>query len=539
MPKNQALSKASLAVLEHFRQRPDVEDEHYQTLVSAIKASPLLTERFNLAVANQYLAGIKAQGANENSGGGFHPDTQEISLPLNSLKKDTDQNSMIFVLAHEVQHSFNRQESQDAADQFLQDIQIQAQQPGMRDYTDEIQALITANRKDEASAEIAGFNAVISTIKMEMANPTLRDIHDSTSYMRDFIVENETDDGYTYTLKPDIILNKDMMLSTTPEDLPKNLEAMGRHYFDKDRNEARLGICDPTGCQPDDYVDYTNYHGAWMVGRAIDAERRHNPGSTEPLVLDMRKLRLTEEMLEESGLFIEGGKPMPYKDIGQNPPFVGRFDHTASGKNQYQYVPVGALDEKQPQPGQTHIDALIARYQAASAALDAGNGSAVKNIMGTNPDVAKIMERFDSGLERRQMLREQENSRYSLENMPERAQTLHTQIEEKLTAYAKEHNLPYSSPGLQNSIAAITAEAYAQKLTRVDAVSLHGGKLAVMQEGRATADFASVDAARASLTPESESFQNILQSEQRLEQEARQRETELQTEQTRGMSMRL
>ena len=55
MSQNLQLSKESLVILENFRKQPDVEDEHYQKLVSVIKASPLLTERFNLAVGNKNL----------------------------------------------------------------------------------------------------------------------------------------------------------------------------------------------------------------------------------------------------------------------------------------------------------------------------------------------------------------------------------------------------------------------------------------------------------------------------------------------------
>ncbi len=49
------LLKKSLEILDNFRKQLNVEDEHYQTLVSAITTSPLLTERFNLAVGNKNL----------------------------------------------------------------------------------------------------------------------------------------------------------------------------------------------------------------------------------------------------------------------------------------------------------------------------------------------------------------------------------------------------------------------------------------------------------------------------------------------------
>ena len=185
----------------------------------------------------------------------------------------------------------------------------------------------------------------------------------------------------------------------------------------------------------------------------------------------------------------------------------------------------------------SHAEALIAKYQAAAAAMDADSPNAATEMARSNPTVQKIMERFDAELERRQSLREFENSRYTLENMPERARDLHAQITDKLTAYVKENNLPYTKEGLQNSITALTAEAFDQKMTQVDHIGIHNDKLAVHQDGRFIHDFAEVDAFQSRLTPERDSFQNIVQAEQKHEQEAQQRETERQMDQSRGMGM--
>lgn len=135
-------------------------------------------------------------------------------------------------------------------------------------------------------------------------------------------------------------------------------------------------------------------------------------------------------------------------------------------------------------PSPSHTAALIAKYQAAAAAMDADSSNAATEMARSNPTVQKIMERFDAELERRQSLREFENSRYTLENMPERARDLHAQITDKLTAYVKENNLPYTKEGLQNSITALTAEAFDQKMTQVDART---GQLSEYRSSRAEA----------------------------------------------------
>lgn len=536
--KQTTLTNSSLKVLDNFKKQEGVSNEHYQNLLKSINASPLLVEQFNKAVEDGHLSRLKALPPESNMGGGFYPGSKEIALPLYSLENSFPeaQNEVIFVLAHEIQHSFNHKEMEQARQKFLTDIDKQAKVKDVRDYTDELNSYIRATRWDEASAEIAGFNALVSKGKLQATPLTLDNLYNMVpGRIKDFIDRNKSEHTYTYTLKPGLTLEPDMTLSADKN--KPNLEIVAQSYYDKGREVTRLAsYCEPTGCKPNDYVDYTNYYATWMVGRVIDAERRHNPDSKEPLVLDMQKLKLTEEMLEENGLFIEDRKPMPYKDIGQNPPFVGRFDHTGSGKNQYQYVSVGNLREEQNEPKQSRTEALIAKYQAA-ATMDVGNPDAGIGMARANPAVQKIMERFDAELERRQSLREWENNRYSLANMPDRAHDLHAQITDKLTAYVKENNLPYSREGLQNSITALAAEAFDQKMTKIDHIAINEGRLMVKQDGRFIHDFAEVDSFRSRLTPERDSFQNIVQSEQKHEHEEQQHEMERQMERSRSMVM--
>lgn len=479
-----------------------------------------------------------------NMGGGFYPGSKEIALPLYSLENSFPeaQNEVIFVLAHEIQHSFNHKEMEQARQKFLTDIDKQAKVKDVRDYTDELNSYIRATRWDEASAEIAGFNALVSKGKLQATPLTLDNLYNMVpGRIKDFIDRNKSEHTYTYTLKPGLTLEPDMTLSADKN--KPNLEIVAQSYYDKGREVTRLAsYCEPTGCQPNDYVDYTNYYATWMVGRVIDAERRHNPDSKEPLVLDMQKLKLTEEMLEENGLFIEDRKPMPYKDIGQNPPFVGRFDHTYDGEKHHSWIPVHQENHtgkpaKQADNAPTKAEALLAKYQAAIEAMDKGKSNPIFETARANPAVQKIMERFDAELERRQSLREWENNRYSLANMPDRAHDLHAQITDKLTAYVKENNLPYSREGLQNSITALAAEAFDQKMTKIDHIAINVGRLMVKQDGRFIHDFAEVDSFRSRLTPERDSFQNIVQSEQKHEHEEQQHEMEREMERSRGMVM--
>lgn len=524
------LSKESAAMLAAFRSQPGVTDAHYRNLVDVVTSSPLLTERFNLAVANKHISRLEPL-SQANAGGAFNPATKAISLPLDSLATADSQNDMIFVLAHEIQHSFNHQKTHEATQKFLDDAENQAKQKGVRDYTDETEALLRENRKDEASAEIAGFNAVISSLKLQKANLSLKDFYSATNYMRDFI-DNENE---IYTLKSNLTLNQDMTLSETDQ----NLEAMGKHYFDKSPEKTGLGHNGTS--------DYANYYGTWAVGYAIHFERKHNPQSQEPLTMNMTGLRLQEKILEENGLHT-GGKPINYKDIGRNPPFVGRFDHTENGVNQYTWVPV-AYEKTMPaaevveNPLQARLNALQGKLDRAADAYGRNDREAIRasqdEMIALSPKVQQVFENAMEQAAAQRLQREEENRRFSLENLPERAQRLHAQIDAGLRDYYRENNLPYTEREMKNSVAALTAQAYANRMPEIGHVGINkdGELFAWHETSYHYATHALADSAKAAATPQRESFAQTLEAEQVLAAQDRQREYERQMAQQHSHSM--
>ncbi|WP_373741117.1 hypothetical protein [Neisseria sp.] len=557
MPNQQlTLSPASLQMLDDFRKQPDVLPEHYQNLMDALTASPFLTKQFNTAVAEGRVAGFKALDPSVSAGGNFDPVTKKISLPLGNLTNSAFQvkenkYDMVFVLAHEIQHGLNDPEQQKATHEFFQAIDRKARQPAVRDYTEEIQSLLASFRRDEASAEIAGFNALVSA-----ANPTNNPANIPSwaqlygmawQRMEDFIAEEPTSEGDFYSLKG-IVPNADMTLSEE-----KNLDVMGRNYFDKGREEVQLAnYCPPTGCQLNDYVDYYNHYGSWIVGQVITAERRHNPNSKEPLVLDMVKSRLTEEMLEENGLWVDG-QTMPYKDIGKNPPVLGTFNHTYDGAQRNTWIPIAygrgsyqewaAQEKAVADPQESKLDALFSKYgkllEAAKQDDHETFRQANRQLIADSPTASRKMAEFDTAAEMNRLQAEEEKRRFSLGNMPQRAQELYGQIDTKLRAYYDEHKLPYTEHGMRNSVAALTAEAYAKRMPAVQDVGVsNDGRVAAWHETRAHRfSDAVIHAEKAAATPARESFEQTLQAQERLAEEDRRRELERQMERQHSYGM--
>lgn len=495
--------------------------EYFQKVVNS---SPLLAESLNQAFrtfssddTKQYIEGLRRE-TNTYSNGSFQTYDRILRIQPELIapeKGEAGYGSAVFVIAHETRHALDRMDK--IEEKLTARFAAKAREEGWRDYTMDIMDANQEYRDAEARAEIDGFNAVVSMLKEKKTNPTLAEIFsEAGDHMSDFINATKNDLGIkTYTLRPNLVLNKDMYLAMdTPENIAINIEGMGQNFYDKEGDFA---------------TDYPDMYAPGFIMKAVQEERKiHGENS---------KIYLQMDQLESIGIDESTLRQQLLKNYGMD------FDSViTTSPPQMSIEQERAIQPEQPHrfDEPTHPSkaaTLLAKYQSAIEAMGAGKPNPLFETARANPAVQKIMERFDAGLERRQMIREYEESRYSLANMPDRARDLHAQITDKLTAYVKENNLPYSREGLTNSITALTAEAFDQKMTKIDHIAINEGRLMVKQDGRFIHDFAEVDAFRSRLTPERDSFQNIVQSEQKHEHEEQQHEMERQMERSRSMVM--
>ena len=224
--------------------------------------------------------------------------------------------------------------------------------------------------------------------------------------------------------------------------------------------------------------DYRNSYAARVIGYIVRKHYAHDPKAE--LVIDMKGLGLDEYLIERNGLDLGAeNRREPYYDK-RHPKTPQYFDHTINGKNQFEYVPI------------------------------------------TNPKSET----------------EEQNHTYSLKNMPEQAQKLHAQITDKFTEFIKKHHLPYSEDSIQNSITALTAEAYAKKLPEIMAFNITKDNcLGVMHKDNSFLRIAKVDANEAMNIDSRESFKDILKTEQNFQLEAEQREMEKQMNHSQSMGI--
>jgi hypothetical protein len=329
------LTPQAQAVVTAFGGQSGVTPDHLNNLQSVIVASPALVGQINDAVAQGHLARIVPL-TNPNAGGEYNAQNREMRLPLGPLtspaagpmqavQAQANASEVTFVLGHELQHGFNRVATQQGYADFSTSVQQIAQgYPAPRDYTAPTAALMEKNRSDEAGAEIAGWNAIVSRVRGINGVSSLQDIYEANpGRMADFIDVSGLAPASTYTLKPNLAINADMSMTASAA----NIAAMGQNYFDKPPASSRLGARG--------HSDYANYYGAYAVSVIAQVDRHYNPpqaGATSPQMgLNLQQLRLSEKLMEENGIDLGANvQPMPYYDTGNAPPTAHLFQDTDS-----------------------------------------------------------------------------------------------------------------------------------------------------------------------------------------------------------------
>lgn len=213
------LSPQAQTLITAFGRQPGVTPDQVKNLLDVINGSPALVDQFNDAVAQGYLQQIVPL-AHANAGGEYSPAHKEMRLPLTKLTSPPDVGDMTFVLGHELQHGFNAASVRQAGIDFARDVRSIANSKGaIHDYTPAMAKLLAESRQDEASAEIAGWNAIVSAVKATNPNPALADIYNKApGRLNDFIDVSGPSHNQVYSLKPNLAqsLNSDMTMPPHP-----------------------------------------------------------------------------------------------------------------------------------------------------------------------------------------------------------------------------------------------------------------------------------------------------------------------------------
>ncbi|QWT18539.1 hypothetical protein KPL74_12370 [Bacillus sp. NP157] len=355
------------AVVQAFGQQPGVTPDQLRNLTDTINASPALVDEVNRAVAAGHLQRIVPL-QNPHAGGEYNASAHEMRLPLTSLSTPAggryDASEATFVLGHELQHGFNAAGMAQAHATFARDLQAVAQSNAPKhDYTRPIGEVIAASRRDEAGAEISGWNAVVSAARSEAQRqhapaPTLEDIYKTNpGRMRDFIHVDRTQSPVHYAMRSNLTVNADMSMPATAG----NIEGMGRNYFDRSSTLGHNGNS-----------SYANYYGAWATGTAVQFERHYGHGHAN-MAVNLQALHVRPDIMAQNGIDLGADhRPMPYQDTSTQPPTARNFRHTATS---HVYQPVVPGNGSVRLDDETHPDhALFQQARGAVHRLDAQHG---------------------------------------------------------------------------------------------------------------------------------------------------------------------
>jgi hypothetical protein len=312
-------------------------------LEEVLNGSPYLADEIKRSVTtadpaargHYLLERVNVIGSKAGIGGAYDGDSHTINIPSTALiSKDVAgengafrANSMTFVLGHEVQHSFDHHGALDAKRSLIAGAKsIAASQGPIHDYTTVVKDYLKFSREDEATAEIAGWNAVHSRIAQSKPIVSPTDVWSADpSRIADFVEADSSRQG-VYVMRPGLEANQDLTLPMSKA----NIEAMGENYFGRPppayipagdhRNAMALG--------PNHDLDYPNYYGRYPVEVIAWAESNAptKGGSRPEVTINMAETGLHEDLLERSGLNLGAKHALQYFDSSQRPSVPKTFN---------------------------------------------------------------------------------------------------------------------------------------------------------------------------------------------------------------------
>ena len=369
-------------------------------LQSTLNGSPVLAKEAKAAVTQGHLERFAILDPAMSAGATYdgRDKIKAMNLPAQVLQTGSagnpqgryDARDLTFVIGHEFQHGFNHQTKLKATQAFVHDIRLQAGGKGpLHDYTDELKTYIQAGREDEAKAEIAGWNALLSRERQLNPKADGPDLMLATGSGRalDFV---EQDKGVSFikaVAKPGLTFNSDGSLSQTPA----NIAAMGQHYFNRPspayaqpgQRPVSIGEHRDLAGSPRPTADYINYYGAWAWEQILAAEDRagaRHQGGAPRIAADMASLGLKEDLIEMEGLDLGRNRTRRlYYDNSTTPAGLHYFDHTQDGSvhptHDHQHVPVAAASARRGPDDPGHPDhRMLEQIRAGMRDIDEGLG---------------------------------------------------------------------------------------------------------------------------------------------------------------------
>ncbi|KAB1651710.1 hypothetical protein F8O01_17665 [Pseudoclavibacter chungangensis] len=245
----------------------------------------------------------------------YSPEDRTIELD-SGLINSQDDPTIASVLGHELRHAENRSMMSEANRTFARTVRENAKEGG--DYTRALIDVLHATRRNEAEANIAGWNAFVEGIHSRTPGASLTRLaqYSTSRDVLEFGADGHVRFASGYSANENFTL----------DECDENVETMARRFYDLPGSKTRLG--------PLRDSDYTHYYAAAFIGHIgevhvayqpyRDEMRRrqgHNPRAAGPLGLDplalpFEDLGIETGQLHRTGIDFGGTQHIPFLDIG-------------------------------------------------------------------------------------------------------------------------------------------------------------------------------------------------------------------------------
>lgn len=326
-----------------------------QNLQAAINQSPVLAQEIKRAATtpdpadptHYSLENFASLPPGAGAGGTYVGATHTMNLLESSLTiaphppgvRDRQLRELTFTIGHEVRHSFNHGTTISAWKDFNSEVtSISQSLSPVHDYTDALRDHLQVARTDEAQANIAGWNALLSRERSLDPQFDIKNMPLILGRANDFLEVKAS--GETVP-RQGMSFNYDGSLTETRQ----NVEAMAVHYFDRPSpNYVRPGVGDrQLGLGSSHVLDYKNYYLKEPIETIASAEQGAPlvQGRHPELTINTASLGLKDDLLEREGLNL-GGRTgsVPYFDSSQLPSaprsFQSHSDASATGEGAQQ-----------------------------------------------------------------------------------------------------------------------------------------------------------------------------------------------------------
>lgn len=359
--QNLGLNAEAQQLIRRF-QANHLNQEQYRNFRSMMAASPKLIDDFNLAAKLGIIKELTPV-TGSNAGGSYSPDDNSLSIPLSRFDNANfgmkEMFNQIFVMAHETRHAFNNlpnnSEYEKAKDAFLAAAQKETSKPyPLRDNNAPLSEYIAFFRKDEAQAQVAGANAVISAMLNFNITP------DAANFQK--YLPNKTAGFFIdANRKPPVFKSGYYQSNSTNPYLDEGdlrvLETAAQNYYDLPPAGTGFEFCPSTGTKSDYVNAQIVYPLSMSVSYDLQAKDQVPSRQGEPFKLNMRDFavrkidgsgyvhfKLDAKLISENGLQIKHTLPnrekidfIDYLDTGSGQ--TGTLKHDTCSQQQQSQQP--------------------------------------------------------------------------------------------------------------------------------------------------------------------------------------------------------